>query len=176
LQLNQGKFLTGGGRLSEGHLVTDPLLSALKGFDAFLFDLICRTYPDANVSLLPVLIQEQADWDTYEGESDGYSSLVYPLNLESLQGVTASSITQAPSLNELSEEGEGLSSQDGNKKTQDKNDNQMDFYSLDGSKPYCWSHFKQDSAEYTGNESQPGEMNSIYLNLAILKKGPCRPL
>jgi len=159
---------------------TEP--SALKGFDAFLFDLICRTYPDANVSLLPVLIQEQADWDTYEGESDGYSSLVYPLNLKSLQGITASSDIAASSTtlkpSEESPSPQRGDSAEGSDEDKDVQDNCMDFYSLDGSKPYCWSRFEQASAEYTGNESQPGEMNSIYLNLAIIKKGKgtARPL
>lgn len=42
----------------------------------------------------------------------------------------------------------------------------VNFYSLKGG--YVWSHNSQDYAEYTGNEAQPEEENSIYLYRAVI--------
>lgn len=43
----------------------------------------------------------------------------------------------------------------------------IEFYILDG-KHYLWANEKQEFSEFTGNESQPENQNSIYISRALI--------
>jgi hypothetical protein len=47
-------------------------------------------------------------------------------------------------------------------------DTKMPFY--EANTGYCWTHHSQAGAEHTGNESQPAEIESIYLSRALILK------
>ena len=112
---------------------------SLKGCDAILVTALNKM--GYELSLIPIMYNFTLE--SYHNEDDIHECKVFPLRE-----------TDINYLLELSEQEEIIY-------------NNVEFYNLDG-KHYVWKDERQAYSEYTGNESCPENINSIYVSRAII--------
>ena len=129
--------------LSHGYSVNE---NALKGID-MIFVKAVKLLPEVQYHIIPIMNAVKGYYPC-EGDNSSieYSSKVYPLTSDVIDYV----------LGERNNYTQLLSSK-------------IHFYVLDEyPKYYCWKDQSQEAAEFTGNESRPGEEDSMYISRAII--------
>jgi hypothetical protein len=115
---------------------------------------VAALYQVQELKIFPVPILEKVKYEILYGEPVvDFSSMVYPLteaHLNHIVNKTEYPVMADPQLQDLFE------------------NTMIPFYQLAKKQGYNWSHDRNDFAEYTGNESQPGDVNSIYLSWALI--------
>jgi hypothetical protein len=131
------------------HYYTKELPSSLKDIDEKLYQ-ITSSLPDNDVSLVPVVIDINYQWTCYDSRKT-YSTDVY-----SLLDTAPAKKPSKKRKNVITKEVENV---DG-----------INFLLLDGdnNENIRWKAHENDAIEHTGNESRPGDGNSIYISCALI--------
>ena len=144
----------------------------LSGFDALLYTCLQKR-ADARVDLLPIVIRHSASWpwDCDERGSDAsIKAVVYPfttVHVDYLLALRGSQVCSSRGY-ALKQPRSDLDSDPNLKWLQTlKGDVPFFYMDLDNS-TVTWSAEKEESIEYTGNESRPHYEDSVYLSYALV--------
>ena len=131
---------------------------ALKGADKIFIKAVQR-FPKVDYQVIPVLISDSGEWECNDEEAPErptYTSRVYPLTEECIQNaLNVPASTQSPPFSEY---------------------RKLPFYDLADPKSkrtigFLWKSKEVDAVRWTGNESRPGEIDSLYVQRAVIVKG-----
>jgi hypothetical protein len=118
---------------------------ALKGFDSVMFNIVQQCGLYERIELVPVVIFTQGSSNEDDSiHMDTMTSDVYRLTDADLAYLMDEPDAQDPQ----------------------PFDQEIDFYRI--SKGFQWKFDHQEAVEYTGNESQSENLESIYLNMALV--------
>ena len=125
--------------------------TAFKGVDNAFVQAV-KLLPEVAYEIVPILIKQEASWpypEGYNSYSDyAFGSDVYSVRPEDVAyALNGDSLDQPEALVE----------------------DEVNFYAINDKGPaYCWKKHMVDDVASTGNESRPGEQDSIYMHRAIV--------